>query len=269
LGRSPVKALDFSNYDSDVPFDSAAIVAFGAEGFRAFLLGCQNPAIASHQAAVALAGGMEPLATYIEPFTAEDAYEATIDGIAMAIHLGVPIVYAACERGGVTGIDELRAIRGQVEAAGLVLGIYTGKPTWQSLFANTTEFADCPLWFAAYWDDGRLIEEVDFGGWTKVTIHQYASSPAIAGRNRDRNEILIQEGDMAATPDELFAIQASYKALIGGIGGDYDAQMKAFVATGNSLITANAKLQERVAKLEAAAKPGALPDHKHTPGGVA
>lgn len=191
------RALDFSNFDSDVPFDEAAVAAFRAAGADYFILGTQNPAIARAQAAVALAGGMTAVAVYVEPGKAADAAQATIDGIAIAHELGVSTVYAGCEAGGVNGIPELRGIRQQVEAAGLRVGVYAGSPTWAALFDSSTEFSDCPLWFPGYWGDRRIIDTVAFGGWTKVAIHQYASSPAIAGRDRDYDMILEDDMDPA------------------------------------------------------------------------
>lgn len=201
------KALDFSNYDSNVPFDDAAVALFIADGFKLFILGCQNPALADEQAVVARRGGMRTCSVYIEPFTADDAYAATQAGIERCKWFGNRVVWAACEKGGVTGIEELRAIHAHVEAAGLILGIYTGKYTWQDLFQNTTEFSDCPLWFAAYWSDGHITsdlaaEGLTFGGWTRVAIHQYASTPDLAGRPRDRNMVLIEQEGFPMTDAE-------------------------------------------------------------------
>jgi hypothetical protein len=55
---------------------------------------------------------------------------------------------------------------------------------------GTKKFADSPLWYANYGvNDGKQppIPVVNFGGWTKVGIHQYTSTLYVAGRNRDAN----------------------------------------------------------------------------------
>lgn len=185
------RAIDLSNYDW--PFTAEMVTAFLAAGFECVIIGSQDPDRADAQASLCRDGGMEVIATYAEPFSDGAAPGTTQAAIDLAKRTGARRVYAACETGGVDSLPELRTIIAQIESAGLEAGIYAGKPTWQSLFANTTEFARLPLWFPSYFDDGRIVDSVAFGGWTKVTIHQYASTPELAGRNRDRNAILIEE----------------------------------------------------------------------------
>lgn len=195
---------DISNYDW--PFTSDTIAAFRADredgnagGYQGVIIGSQNPAIARMQAAVCRANDFPVIATYTEPFKADDAYNATLVAIEIAKENGSRFICAACEDGGITGIDELRAVQGLIYAYGLTMVVYCGQYYWQDVFQNTTEFRDCPLWYASYFDDRRRVQRVNYGGWTKVAIHQFASTPYLGGRDRDRNVLWLDEME----PDDM------------------------------------------------------------------
>ena len=101
----------------------------------------------------------------------------------------------------------IQAVREMVQAVqrqGLRPGIYTGAWYWGPYMAGTTEFSHLPLWHAEYGPDGkpaRPIRTVSYGGWTKVSIHQYTSQYEICGRRRDANYWFLEEDEM--TPEEM------------------------------------------------------------------
>lgn len=232
----PFKALDLSNYDSAVPFTEETAAAFIADGYDFYILGCQNPDIARAQAAVLNAHGMACIATYVEPFLRIDAYQATIDGIAIAQELGARAVAGACENGGIDGLDELHAVRGQIEAAGLEFITYAGRGTWLNLMGNSLDFADTKLWFPAYWSDGHITHKLSdegaswvYGGWDAVSIHQFASTPELAGRNRDRNMVLIWEDDMTDPKLERLILEIATVVAGGADGHDFASVDEALV----------------------------------------
>jgi hypothetical protein len=108
----------------------------------------------------------------------------------------------------------------RVEEAGLQAGIYTGAYWWPSKMGNSSEFSalGLPLWLANYGsndpDNPRSpITEVDFGGWTKVAVHQYSSKIPACGRDvRDHNYWFLEEETMTNAQRGLIHIGA----------GDYD-----------------------------------------------
>lgn len=70
-------------------------------------------------------------------------------------------------------------------AAGWPVGIYTSRSMW-ALTGGSTDYADLPLWDAAY--NGAGTAFLAYGGWTSRVMHQY--SPAgLCGGNFDLNTI--------------------------------------------------------------------------------
>lgn len=69
----------------------------------------------------------------------------------------------------------------QVQAAGLVAGIYTARWWWVPATGDTSEFAYLPLWVAQYDAAPDLDVFTPFGGWSRPAIKQYASDATLAG----------------------------------------------------------------------------------------
>jgi hypothetical protein len=95
----------------------------------------------------------------------------------------------------------------EIERAGYGVGIYTGRWYWVPYMENTTAFSKYPLWLA-YWgkNDGTQppIKIVDFGGWQRVSVHQFTSRFALCGRYRDANYWMLNEGkEEHMTPQEI------------------------------------------------------------------
>jgi hypothetical protein len=277
--------LDLSNFDGEL--SSSTVATMVAAGLPAAIIGCQNESIAMQQVGALAAGGVPVLATYAFLYFGFDIKGEVDKAIRVAQVNGIKWValdVEAMEPNEAPGqtpyrrVNQLRDAVAQVEAAGLNPLIYTGAWYWPSYMGNSTEFSHLPLWHSEYPDDEHEVRTVNYGGWTDVAIHQYTSTFDIAGRKRDANYVFDQrflgEEEMGATPDDkLFSIQTSYKALAGGVGGDYDGLMKGWVANGNSLIKGYLALVDRVAALEASASAEAqfahgLPDHTHVAGPV-
>lgn len=193
--------LDVSNYDAET-FDVACLKANGVTGI---ILGCQRESIAHEMAAKAVAGGLPILGTYAFLYFGIDTTGQTQAAIDVATAYGVPRVWLDCESteandaasGPPQRVRELRACVALVNGADLKAGIYTGKWWWPGNMA-TDEFAYLPLWHAEYPGDGHPIPVVDYGGWTGVAMHQYTSTLALCGRDRDANHV-FEEEDMEDT----------------------------------------------------------------------
>lgn len=87
-------------------------------------------------------------------------------------------------------LQELARCRAIIEDAGLQPGIYTGRYWWLNQMANSTDFADLPLWLSSYGVGGYPggpITAVDFGGWNQLAAHQFTSMwGAATGNNCGR-----------------------------------------------------------------------------------
>ncbi len=185
------KVLDFSNYSGVT--DVAPLVAAGWQGV---ILGTQNPAITRQQYAACEAGGLHVDALYVFVYWDADDERRLTDAVTLAdeLHLGI---WLDCEwtKRGYPGsgmappptelVGLIRKYREFLSEA--YVGIYTGAWWWPGYTGNTAEFADDPLWHAAY-----QATEPDFndfrpyGGWSKPTLWQY-SSGGDQGVNADLN----------------------------------------------------------------------------------
>ena len=80
---------------------------------------------------------------------------------------------------------------------------------------NSTDFASLALWFAAYYYNLRIIENVNFGGWKKAKVHQVTATgntmydlagnevpvPALDGMSVDYDQFFDSEDDMTLAQD--------------------------------------------------------------------
>ena len=204
-----ILGLDISNYTGDV---SGKLDCYHDAGVRRFIVGCWYASIAHMQIdAIKADGRFEFDGTYAYLEWGNGwAEKATNIAIGVALAHGLRRVWLDCENA--TGGQSASAIQAEiancvtlVQNAGLNCGIYTGRYWWESATNNTPDFAHLPLWHASYWDDGHFQQEVDYGGWTKVTVHQYASTPELCGRKEDRDVWFEQEDEMTAQEQEELA----------------------------------------------------------------
>lgn len=214
-----MRFVDLSNFD--VPFTAETARCLKAAGFDGFLLGSQDVTIAAEQGQHCAAAGMVCVGAYAEPWNSAGSDLATQHAIELARIFGGKRVAAACEVGGVTMQTQLDQMLLEIQRSGLRPVIYSGRGTWNQLFAGTTKYRDIDLWFPAYWADGHITtslvaEGFAFGGWDRPWAHQYASTPALCGRNRDRNEIVTEDEEDGMTDDECYAIFGSTENLEDG-----------------------------------------------------
>lgn len=220
--------FDLSNFDQ--PFDATTVAALQAGGMQWAIVGCQRPAIATMQVAALQAAGVPVIGTYAFLYWGLDTTGQTQAAIDVAKAHGIPYVWLDCEAEGKneavgetpdSRTAQLRACVAMVEASGLKAGIYTGAYYWGPAM-GTTEFARLPLWHASYYSDRRYQPMVDYGGWTNVAIHQYASTPELAGRNRDYDvlfdwfeaAVFTKEDELAqADIDRITALETDVKRL--------------------------------------------------------
>lgn len=86
-----------------------------------------------------------------------------------------------------------------IRSEGVEPCIYTGRWYWVPYMNNTREFSSLKLWHSEYGrNDGTMspVRYVDYGGWHRVSVHQYTSQLYLCGRNRDANYWYIEEDDM-------------------------------------------------------------------------
>lgn len=93
-------------------------------------------------------------------------------------------------------VDEeqwLRLAVDRVDASGwLNPGIYTAAWWWVPNLGDSGEFADLPLWVAAYDGDPSPETFRAFGGWTRAIVDQYNGTSTVGGvGNVDVNQINV------------------------------------------------------------------------------
>lgn len=208
-----IQGLDISNYTG--PVDGKLDCYYDA-GVRRFIVGCQNMAIARGQIeAIQRDGRFAIDGTYAFLYWGRDTLGQTQNAIALAQSYGLKRVWLDCEDAteGFSAFQIIQMIgdcQALVESSNLECGIYTGAYWWMGATDNSAFFNDLPLWYASYWDDRRIRQNVNFGGWTLATVHQYASTPELCGRNEDRN-VWFDEEDPPMTPaetEEMAALRA-------------------------------------------------------------
>lgn len=202
-----MRVVDLSNYDYDADIQNPEgwLPAFQSAGIQGVIVGSQWPEKARWQLAQCQSFGMPILAAYAEP---------DVEGaIGLAKAAGARFVCLAYEPGSIQDPEELYAGIGAVRDAELQPVLYGN---YYDVFwaAADARFHDLPLWFAAYYADGRVLDRVDF--WPVLWGHQFTSTMAIAGRNRDVSEIYAEVFDMEAL-DRL----ARLEAIV--IGNGFDA----------------------------------------------
>lgn len=211
--------LDVSQYDLST-FNPACLKAAGATDIIFGVFDPVDPPNKMRQAALewrAVGGnvrGFYGFCYFGSPF---GAYRDTKWAIQLAQEFGVDRVWVDCETDGravgftdavqPTPAQRVAEIQGCVDlirAAGLTPGIYTGGWWWPGQTENSSQFANLPLWHSDYGaNDGTRepVQEVAYGGWSKVSIHQYTSQLPVCGRNRDANYV-FEEDDMGMTEAE-------------------------------------------------------------------
>ena len=211
------KLLDVSNWDAPT-FDANCLKA---QGVDSIILGCQIEPVADTMARDAQRAGIRIMGVYV---FLKDAGTPIPDGVAKAIRIaqkyGARRVWLDCEQSGLTAA-EIASARVQVENAGLLPGIYTGKYVWGT-FGASDAHKDLPLWHAEYGQNTPSspsrapVTEVSYGGWTRPDIHQYSSVISACGRNRDHNYLFDWAQDAQGdgmTADELNAAMTKREQL--------------------------------------------------------
>lgn len=256
---------DVSNYDADT-FDAEC---FKAAGIAGVIIGCQRPYAANAMARKAKDAGLPILGVYAFLYFGIDTIGQTGRAIDVAHEFDVPMVWLDCESATPHEAADATTVSRRVELAHCVdmverdlqCGIYTGRYWWPSKMA-TDEFAHLPLWLADYGrNDGSRapLLTTNFGGWTKVAIHQYTSTYDLCGRGRDMNYLLTEEEDM--TPTQAKMLSDVWLACTGG-----DAAILAnFNANpGNSLIALALATNQRIAEHEVRPHAGSAHEHEAT-----
>lgn len=221
-----MRVLDLSNHDY-ATFDPACLRAAGVERV---ILGCWDFAIAEAMLLALRAHGIvaEDLYCFLYyrlPWENNDVLNATV---LHERHGGIERVWLDCEAefdgpGGLLDTEApgtTVALRQEItqswyttlEREGYQAGIYTGRFWWADKMGDDRWFAQAgaPLWLANYGTDDpdnprRPVTEADFGGWTRVAVHQYSSSIPVCGRGRDHNYWFLEE---PMTPEEKAAFAA-------------------------------------------------------------
>lgn len=202
-----MSVLDVSNYDWPLP-----ALCLAERGVERVIVGCQRPHFSTQQVGLLRAANIEVSDLYTFLYFGFDPASETQKALDVArLQGGIRTIWLDCESTGQHDrainaeqrISELHTCVNMVQDAGYRCGIYTGGWWWPMPFGmgNSTEFAHLPLWHSAYFDDGREVRKVAYGGWTDVAIHQYSSSIVVCGRERDHNHVFEQEEDEVAKED--------------------------------------------------------------------
>jgi hypothetical protein len=249
--------VDLSNYDWDT-FDAAA---FYTAGVRRAIVGSQQPSVSRQMVEGLRSEGIEVIGTYDLPyFGSDETTQGPIErAVAFAEQYKIPRVWVdaeidACQ----TNVPEWQSIpppsvaqrqaefrwcMDLVKAHAPSHGIYTNGGWWTPNMAGSTEWCDAPLWLATYGKDGAAIgpiTEVDFGGWTKASLHQYTSIWQVNGRGRDCSYLFAEVAKEGQVGQDIAvrieALEAAVKDLSWAVFSGYedransDAQRLADVA---------------------------------------
>lgn len=213
MGLGPIELMDFSNYDEDLLAHPERIDTLRDDfGLKYAIVGCQSASIARALIPLLRSKGVKVIGTYAFLYWGRVTLEEAMWAVDVAAEFGIPYVWLDCEAYNempsetpVKRVAELQACVDLVEGHGLKCGIYTGSYFWQGNMQSSA-FARLPLWLASYYDDRRRVQVVNFGGWKFASVHQFASTPAIAGRERDQdylNDMAVTEGEDEMTQDQF------------------------------------------------------------------
>jgi hypothetical protein len=132
-----------------------------------------------------------------------------------------------------------------VTSLGGKAGIYTGRWWWVPNMADSTLFADLPLW-NSYYDKNPDESGLPYGGWEHSAVEQYDDTQYVGGQSVDVNyDRTIDEEEPDMTPQE----REDLKNLVAIMGGS--AKIKDNAERGNDFILGytleQAKLGEHIA----------------------
>jgi hypothetical protein len=83
----------------------------------------------------------------------------------------------------------IQGLIAQGRARGISLGVYSSESQWSPITGNANIASDLPIWYPHYEEPPapNYDDWVDFGGWTKPAIKQYAGTTDLCGASIDRN----------------------------------------------------------------------------------
>lgn len=259
--------LDLSQYDIPT-FDPECMKAAGVGGvILGVFSGADSPEGMAGVAQGCVDAGL-PILGFYGLIYFGSPYGETRDtryAIDLAKRFGVERVWLDCEIDGnaigftdatsPTPFGRVAAIRTcveMVEREGLKAGIYSGAWWWPSKTDNSREFSRLPLWHAAYLDNAGTpyaVQQVNYGGWSDVALHQWTSTLPVCGRNRDANHVWDSSIWGEEMPDPRV------DKIIAALGGE--AVIDRWNQNGNSLFGGYAleqgeqnELESRVAAIE-------------------
>lgn len=231
---------DLSNYDYDYDYSHNPTTwpdLFLEAGCKGLIVGSQWVQKAHAQLTDASKAGIRIVGTYAEP-----NYETATR---LALEFSAPMVGIVVEPGGIQDLNHILQACEHVLDAGLQPYIYGNRGDLTAATNGTSVLAQYPLWFASYFNDGHLVDTVNFCGWTKVAIHQYSSTIVVAGRVRDHNHIFIDPEEDSLTPEEKKKLEDLYNAFC---AGNQDLLDK-WNANQNSLLLGYTLEQEKLGKV--------------------
>ena len=221
--------VDISNWQHPWPAERAK-----ADGVTQVIVGCQRPALARDMIVGSRNAGVDVLGVYAFLYWGTDTLGQTRSAIQVAKDLDIPWVWLDCEDSPDAIADlpvsqritELAHCVEAVEAEELNPGIYTGGPFWMSAMGNTSRFSYLPLWYANYGLVNNAttppIQNVSFGGWKDVAIHQFTSQYPAAGLLLDANYNFMEDDMAGITREEFDALRARCAQLETQVWGTPD-----------------------------------------------
>ena len=211
------RAIDVSNYSGEISPEQAR--ALYVVGIRRVIVQAVNERVLTHrqQIPVLLTAGFEVEGYVYVWFSADTQFVANRVEWACREFDDFPGVtkrmWLDCEQ---TALDtppfdhvnepvsmHIRTAVDVTTAMGYAPGIYTAEWWWRPGASNSTEWAHLPLWNAEYDGDPETLA-VNYGGWTKATMKQYAGTSTVAS---------VPMVDLDAYPELLPNVAAAKMAL--------------------------------------------------------
>lgn len=145
----------------------------------------------------AQAAGMEDVAVYAfpDPKAGNGAGQAsTLTSYISQNSLSVSRVWFDVEAPGTywgsstsANVQFMKDFVGQLQSAGLAVGIYASASQYPSIAGSDTSFSNLPIWYARYGGDPTFADFQPFNGWTSAYMHQFSDAGSHCGVSYDIN----------------------------------------------------------------------------------
>lgn len=182
----------------EMPLAQSQMDCFWDAGIRHVIVGTQDRLIARQQLAMAVSRGMT-VDAYVYLYWDLDVAASVEKAFAVADGFPIGRMWLDIEQdpaglgsNALIAMIQTSIATCEAKAPGRC-GIYTGPGWWKTYLANTTRFADLPLWYAQYNKKRSLSDWTTehFGGWATPFAKQFQTAPLCSVGGADWNVMKV------------------------------------------------------------------------------